>query len=208
MRQAHQLLGTYQPQPSLLHKSPLWAKGLGLLGLTIFLAISSNWVHTSFALLSLLFVGALCRYPWKNWVQAFTSLVWIILILLAYYIISGKLAQGADALLTLLTMIAASRLLLWSTPLPTLIDGLIWLARPLAFCGFNPQQLGLILALMIRSIPVIFDHWQIIQEAAAARGVRIPAYRLFIPLVISTVGYAQQTGDALAARGLDSPTYP
>ena len=63
--------------------------------------------------------------------------------------------------------------------------------------------MGLALALMVRSIPVIMDSWQLILAAVAARGIKVAQFRLFISLVIATVAYAHETGDALAARGLD-----
>ena len=203
MNIANQLFGTYQPLNTPVHRAPLWAKGVFILLLGIYLAATSHWGFGLAALALVLALGALAKIPWRTWVQSLASLSWVLAILLVYYLVSGKIESGADVLLTLLTMIAASKVLLWSTPLPVLIDGFIWLCTPLKWVGVSPERVGLALTLMVRSIPVIMDSWQLIQAAVAARGIKVSQFRLFIPLVIATVAYAHETGDALAARGLD-----
>lgn len=203
MNIANQLFGIYQPLSTPVHRAPLWAKGVFILLLGISLAATSHWGFGLAALALVLALGALAKIPWRTWVQSLASLSWLLAILLVYYLVSGKLESGADVLLTLLTMIAASKVLLWSTPMPVLIDGFIWLCTPLKWVGGSPERVGLALALMVRSIPVIMDSWQLIQAAVAARGIKVAQLRLFIPLVIATVAYAHETGDALAARGLD-----
>lgn len=203
MNLANQLFGTYQPLNTPVHRAPLWAKGSFILLLGLYLAATTHWGFGLAALTLVLALGALAKVPWRSWGQALVSLIWLLLILTVYYLISKKIAAGADVLLTLLTMIAASKVLLWSTPLPVLIDGFIWLCTPLKWMGGSPERVGLALALMVRSIPVIMESWQLIQAAVAARGIKVAQFRLFIPLVIATVAYAHETGDALAARGLD-----
>lgn len=203
MNLANQLFGTYQPLNTPVHRAPLWAKGSFILLLGLYLAATTHWGFGLAALTLVLALGALAKVPWRSWGQALVSLFWLLLILTVYYLISKKIAAGADVLLTLLTMIAASKVLLWSTPLPVLIDGFIWLCTPLKWMGGSPERVGLALALMVRSIPVIMESWQLIQAAVAARGIKVAQFRLFTPLVIATVAYAHETGDALAARGLD-----
>ncbi|MDY6050916.1 MAG: energy-coupling factor transporter transmembrane protein EcfT [Rothia sp. (in: high G+C Gram-positive bacteria)] len=205
MNIANQLFGTYQPLNTPIHRAPLWAKGTFILALTIYLAATSHWAFGLAALTLVLTLGALAKIPGRTWVQALASLAWLLVILSVYYLVSGKTAAGADVILTLLTMIAASKVLLWSTPMPTIIDGFVWLCTPLTWVGGSPERVGLALALMVRSIPVIMDSWRLIQAAVTARGIKVSQFRLFIPLVIATVAYAQETGDALAARGLDTP---
>lgn len=198
------LFGNYQPLNTPVHSCPLWAKGLAVLALTLALALTSSWLVSLLCLALVLALGTLARIPWRVWARSLRALWLLLLILGAYYLLADRLALGADVLLTLLTMIAASRVLLWSTPMPVLMDGFVVLCRPLAWVGGSPERVGLALALMVRSIPVLMDSWGDLKAAADARGIRIPAWRLFTPLVVAAVAYAQETGDALAARGLDS----
>lgn len=128
---------------------------------------------------------------------------WLIILLGLYYTVWGEPGTGADVLLTLMTATLSSRILLMSTSLPVLIDGIIKICSPLKLVGINPARIGLAIALMIRSIPAIMDRWGDLQKAAVARGLlERSSWRLFTPLVVQTVDYAQKTGDALAARGL------
>lgn len=200
------LFGNYQPLDTPVHRCPLWVKGLVILVLTGVLALTGSWWVGAVCLVLVVGAGALAGVPWRVWGTTVRAL-WLLLVVLGvYYVLAGRVAVGADVVLTLLTMIAASRVLLWSTPMPVIIDGFVWLCGPLRWVGGSPEKVGLALALMVRSIPVLLDVWAELRSAADARGVRVPAWRLFTPLVVATVAYANETGDALAARGLDSPT--
>ncbi|WP_237202699.1 energy-coupling factor transporter transmembrane component T family protein [Rothia endophytica] len=205
MKLTNNLFGTYTPLDSPLHRLTLKYKGAFILLLALLLAMTQHWGVGLGALALVLTLGFCARIPLSHWWQAVRSLWLLLAILTVYYLFSGKVDTGADVLLTLLTMIFASKVLLWSTPMPVIIDGFIWLCAPLRWVGGNPETVGLALALMVRSIPVIMDQWNALTVAVAARGVRINSFRLFTPLVIATVAYAQETGDALAARGLDRP---
>ena len=59
--------------------------------------------------------------------------------------------------------------------------------------------------IMLRSIPFLTGVLDDLRDAAAARGTRLGPVGLAAPLVISAVAHGQRTGEALAARGLDSP---
>lgn len=205
MKLTNNLFGTYTPLNSPLHRLALKYKGAFIFLLALVLATTQHWGFALGGLLLVIALGFCARVPASHWWQAVRSLWLLLAILTAYYLFSGKVETGADVLLMLLTMIFASKVLLWSTPLPVIIDGFIWLCTPLRWVGASPESVGLALALMIRSIPVIMDQWNALMLAVAARGVRVSSFRLFTPLVISTVAYAQETGDALVARGLDQP---
>lgn len=132
------------------------------------------------------------------------TLALLLLIMAAYYVLTGQYASGADAIATMLTAFYASRTLLVSTPLPVLIDGFVRLCSPLRFMGLSPERLGLLIALMIRSIPALVDRWGALQRAAVARNLpRRMYWRLLIPWVVQAVDYATATARALRARRVD-----
>jgi len=115
-----------------------------------------------------------------------------------------KVWAGADAIATMLTAFYASRALLVSTPLPVLIDGFVRLCSPLRFVGLSPERLGLLIALMVRSIPALMDRWGALRRAAVARNLPKRMYwRLLIPWVVQAVDYATATARALRARHVD-----
>lgn len=132
------------------------------------------------------------------------TLRWLIILLGLYYVFWGTWQIAVDVMCTMLGAVLISRILLTTTPLPLLLDGIIWLLTPLKLLGLSPKRIGLMLALVIRSIPAIMDSWGALQHAAHARGLpKRSAWRLLVPLVVQTVGYAQITGDVLTARGLE-----
>lgn len=197
------LVGFYQPLNTPVHRAPLWLKGGLFFGLFIVLAVT-GWQVALVALV----VSALCAL----WAGVAVSQLWLVvrtlalllLIMGVYYVLTGQYASGMDAIATMLTAFYASRTLLVSTPLPVLIDGFVRLCWPLQFVGLSPERLGLLIALMIRSIPALVDRWGALQRAAVARNLPKRMYwRLLIPWVVQAVDYATATARALRARHVD-----
>ena len=132
------------------------------------------------------------------------TLRWLIILLGLYYLFWGTWQIAVDVMCTMLSAVLISRILLTTTPLPLLLDGIIWLLTPLKLLGLSPKRIGLMLALVIRSIPAIMDNWGALQQAAHARGLpKRSTWRLLVPLVVQAVGYAQITGDVLTGRGVE-----
>lgn len=198
------LFGYFVPGSTLMHRAPLWLKALLLVVLSLLLAFTRSWQVSLGTFLFVMVLGLLAGISPKSWWASFAPLRWILLVLVGYYTFTGALASGGDVLLTLFTMIAYSRILLTTTAIPAVIDGLVTLISPLKKLGVPTERFALALALMIRSIPVLFNEYTVLTQAAQARGVKPAPHRLMVPWVISAVGFAQQTGDALTARGLDS----
>lgn len=197
------LVGFYQPLNTPVHRAPLWLKGGLFFGLFIVLAVT-DWQVALVALVA----SALCAL----WAGVAVSQLWLVvrtlalllLIMGVYYVLTGQYASGMDAIATMLTAFYASRTLLVSTPLPVLIDGFVRLCWPLRFAGLSPERLGLLIALMIRSIPALVDRWGALQRAAVARNLPKRMYwRLLIPWVVQAVDYATATAKALRARHVD-----
>ena len=182
------LVGFYQPLNTPVHRAPLWLKGTLFFGLFIVLAVT-GWQVALVALVA----ATLCAL----WAGVSASQLWLVvrtlalllLIMAAYYVLTGQYASGT---------------LLVSTPLPVLIDGFVRLCSPLRFVGLSPERLGLLIALMIRSIPALVDRWGALQRAAVARDLpRRMYWRLLIPWVVQAVDYATATARALRARRVD-----
>lgn len=197
------LVGFYQPLNTPVHRAPLWLKGTLFFGLFIVLAVT-GWqvalVALAAATLCALWAGVSASQLWL----VIRTLALLLLIMAAYYVLTSQYASGADAIATMLTAFYASRTLLVSTPLPVLIDGFVRLCSPLRFMGLSPERLGLLIALMIRSIPALVDRWGALQRAAVARDLpRRMYWRLLIPWVVQAVDYATATARALRARRVD-----
>lgn len=196
------LLGSYRPRNTAVHHAPLWFKAVLFFCLMTILALT-GWRIALCLLAVNIALAYLGQIRTRELLLMLYAMRWLIILLGLYYTVWGEPGTGADVLLTLMTATLSSRILLMSTSLPVLIDGIIKICSPLKLVGINPARIGLAIALMIRSIPAIMDRWGDLQKAAVARGLLgRSSWRLFTPLVVQTVDYAQKTGDALAARGL------
>ena len=197
------LLGSYVPGGSVLHSCPLWLKAVLLLGLS---GAVMGWRAWQFSLPVLALsaaVSAACGLGVRRWAASLRPLLPLVVLLGGYHVLVNGPARAASIVASLLAVVALSRLLLTTTTLPRLIDGLVTVCAPLRLVGVDPRRIGLAVSLMIRSVPWLFGCLGQLRDAAAARTVRVGPARLVTPAVIATVHYAQQTGEALAARGLD-----
>lgn len=209
MRGHGSLLGTYLDGDSVLHRAPLWSKGLGVLLLSTAVLLANRPLVTG-AALSLTVVGYLVGArlsPTHLWRPL--APVWPMLVILGGYqvIVNGP----APALLligNIGTSLLAARLLTLTTEGQRLLDGLVSLAVPFRRFGADPERFGLTLALMTRSVPYLVGSVADVRDAARARGLERNPRALVIPVVIGAVAYAHQTGEALAARGLGEALTP
>lgn len=108
----------------------------------------------------------------------------------------------------ILATVLASNVLTATTPVDELLDGLAALVKPLQRFGADPERFSLTVALMLRSIPFVIGAFADVKDAARARGLERNLLARSLPVVIATVAYARNTGDALAARGLGDPEDP
>lgn len=197
------LIGSYRPLATPVHRVPLWLKACLFAAFMLLLALT-GW-QVAFGVCAVCLILAYSAgIKTMELLRMLYAMRWLLILLAFYYALWGGWDLGADVLATLLAATLASRIILTSTPLPVLIDGVVTFCAPLRFVGVRPKRLGLAIGLMIRSIPAIMDRWGTLLKAAAARGLPAKStWRLITPLVVQTVDYAQKTADALAARGLD-----
>lgn len=203
MSRGPELFGSYSPGTSALHRAPLRAKGLGILAVTLAVVLAPSWVVPSALTLVLLAAGSAAGIGARQWWRGLAPALPVLVLLAVYHVLSTGAAQAADVVLTIVVFLVVTRVLMHTTPLPELLDGVVWLCSPVRLVGADPERIGLAISLMLRSIPFIVGAVGELRDAVRARGLRPNPVRLVTPAVISTVAYAQRTGQALAARGFD-----
>jgi biotin transport system permease protein len=190
------------PGTSFFHRLGTGPKYLVMLALTL-PAFLAGRLWLSVALLALcLGLLATCRvglrYAW-----GLPRGLWLLVALLfGYHLLSGNWPLGVLTCTNLLVAVYASRLVTLTTPGAELVDALVRALRPLRVLGVNPDRVGLAIAVMLRSVPVILDSFGEVRQAAQARGRERNLFALVAPVVVRAVGHAQAMGAALAARGL------
>jgi biotin transport system permease protein len=67
----------------------------------------------------------------------------------------------------------------------------------------DADRVGLLLALSIRSVPVVAALAAEVRDAQRARGLTSSVRAFAVPLIVRALRHADQLGEALAARGVD-----
>lgn len=196
------LLANHVPGDSLLHRAPLWVKFVLVAGCGAASFLIVDWLVSAvvFAVMCGLFLlsGAGVRRLLRAlWLMA---PVLLFIGLFQWWQLGGPTA--ARIVLNVLVCVVAASVLTATTPVQDLLDGVAGLARPFRRFGADPERFALTIAVMLRSIPFIAGTFADVRDAARARGLERNPRALVLPVFISTVAYARQTGDALAARGL------
>ncbi len=201
MRGSAHLLGAYRAGRSPVHRAPLGLKAAGVVVLSAAVLVFRSLPLLGAALVLVLGAYAAARLLPESWRPL--KMMWPVLLLLGAFQVWSN-GPGAALLVVgnIVVCVAAARLLTLTTPLQELLDGLVALAGPFRFLGADPERFGLTLALMLRSIPFLLGSAQDVRHSAMARGLERNPRALTVPVVIRAVAYAQQTGDALAARGI------
>lgn len=196
------LFGLYVPGETWLHRFPVGGKYLLLLAVTVPVLIVAQPVPS----LAALATSALLLWSTRTGARlafALPPALWILLVVLAgYQVAVGRPDLAVVVAANLITAIYASRMLTLTTPGTVLIDALVGALRPLRRLGVNPEAVGLAIAIMVRSVPLLLDTFAQVRHAARARGRDRNLFALVTPVVVRAIGQAQTTGAALAARGL------
>ena len=196
-------LGLYVPRDSPVHRVPAGAKLLALVGA----AVATHWISTparvGLAALMVALLYALARIPLRVVRdQARPMLVFAVVLGTFQWLVAGwRAAVVVVGVLVLLMLLAT--LVTLTTRTSAMLDTVVRATGPLRRVGVDPERIGLVLALGIRSVAVILSLAEEIREAQWARGIR-PGGRTFaVPLLVRSLRHADALGEALAARGVD-----
>jgi biotin transport system permease protein len=196
------LLASYVPGTSVIHRSPLWLKFLLVLGCGMASFLIADWAVAAGVLALMCAVFLLSGAGAARLVRAVRPVVPVLLAigLFQWWQLGGPTA--ARIVLNVLVCVVAASLLTATTPVQALLDGVASLARPFRRFGADPERFALTIAIMLRSIPFIAGAYAGVRDSARARGLERNPRALVLPVFITTVAFARQTGEALAARGL------
>lgn len=198
------MITLYTPGTSWLHRL---AAGPTLLLIAAIMLAISLFPHTpvTIAIAAAVVIAAylsahqgfrgLWRQIWSvRWLFAATVVFQLIFL-------SPQIALVNTSRVVLVVLLAA--LISLTTPTSEMLATLERALRPLRFLGVNPEKVALLLALTITVIPVVLSFVTAITEAHRARGARLSPRTLVVPLLVCSMKYADELGDALVARGAD-----
>jgi len=186
---------------------PVWKFG-ALLVLSIALYLITSWI----VLLALFIASAgLLLSARVDPKQLRLPLISITVILGIVFVLLGIQTDWLNALRSVLRLLTLC-LLAYSVSLTTKFEAMLELfqqvASPIRFVGGNPAQIALAFSMTIRFIPELKKVYVEVREAQHARGLANNPLAVTVPLVIRSLKIAEETAEALDARGYDSDPAP
>ncbi|MEP7160391.1 MAG: energy-coupling factor transporter transmembrane protein EcfT [Dermatophilaceae bacterium] len=200
------LTGTYVAGDSPLHRAPPGLKVAVLAVLMLLLVALGGPVAMGAAALLVTGLYALARIPARvAWAQVW-PLRWFVLLLVAFQLFSASWVSAVVVCANLVVAVAAASLVTLTTRVEDMRESVtraLVRLRRLGLRGIDPERAGLLIALTIRSIPVIVGLSETARQARVARGLERSVRAFVTPLVVRTVRHADRVGEALIARGVD-----
>lgn len=202
-------MSLYVPVASPVHRAPAGLKLALLAALAVALFLVHGLAAVGGTLAAVLLAGLVAaRLPWRA-VLAQVRPVWPwLVLLLAFHLVVTDWRTGTVVVLRLLALVVAAAVVTATTRVTELVAVVEWLARPLAVFGVRPARIGLVIAMTLRFVPLVAERAQRIRDAQAARGAARFRFQALVPLLVQVLRLAATLGEALDARGADSPAPP
>ena len=198
------MLGQYRARDSILHRLPAGAKLIGLVVVIVAVVVPPPtwWGLGAGAVVVIAgyLVGRLgLAELWRQILAVRWLIVFIVVVPLIFLPIPTVLATAARVVIVLLL----AAIVTLSTRTTEILDAVERALRPLRRFGVNPDRIGLMLALTIRTVPVIAGLAGELRDAQRARTGRLSVKAFVVPLLVQSLRHADDTADALAARGVE-----
>lgn len=199
-------VGLYVPGAGPLYRIPAGAKILTLLMVGVALAVAADhWVAVGALAASLLLYPVVGLAP-RRALGVLRALWPFLLAMSLFQVLFGEWQTALRLCAQLATLVLLANLVTLTTRVREMLDLFEWMVRPLRYVGANPDRIALVLALTIRSIPMVASAWQSAREGYRARGLSGRPHLLVVPVIVQLLRMADATGEALVARGIDEDT--
>lgn len=196
-------LGLYVPGGSALHRMRAGTKLLVMLLAGVGSVLLDRPWQVGLALLVVLAAYRLAGLGLHTaWRQA-RPLVWLLgFVAVFHLVVTGwERAVVFVGVISFLVLLAA--LVTLTTRTTDMVDAVVTAIGPLRRFGVDPERVGLLLALGIRSVPVVVGLAEEVRDAQRARGLTASPRAFAVPLIVRSLRHADALGDALVARGVD-----
>ncbi len=196
-------IGLYQPGSSAVHRAPAGLKLLVLLlcGAGSVLLDRPWQVAVTIVVVTLAYLVA--GLGPMRMLRQVRPLLWLLVVVGGFHV----LVDGWDRAVVVVGVIAAlvlsAALVTLTTRTSALVDTGVRLMGPLRRVGVDPERAGLVLALSIRSVPVVVGLAHEVRDAQRARGLTGSPRAYAVPLIVRSLRHADRLGEALVARGAD-----
>ena len=196
------LTGLYVPGRSILHRAPASVKVVGLLCVTLAASVPPpNWWLLCALGTLVLGMFLVTRLAGRLLIQLW-AMRWMLVVVLIPQLIFLAWPVAIATTGRIVIAITAASLVTLTTRTSELLTVFERALMPLRRIGVNPVRVSLVLAMTIRTVPVIADRAEQVREAQQARG-RYSLRGFVVPLLVGSIRHADELADALAARGVE-----
>lgn len=196
-------LGLYRPGGSALHRLPAGAKLLALLVCGAASVLVRHPWQVGAALLVVALGYAVAGLSAGLMLRQARPLFWILLLVGAFHVVVNGWERAVVVVGVILALVLAAGLVTLTTRTSELVGAIVRVLGPLRRIGVDPERIGLLLALGIRSVFVVADIASEVRDAQRARGLAGSPRAYAVPLIIRSLRHADELGEALVARGAD-----
>ena len=196
-------LGLYVPGNSPVHRLPAAVKLLLLVALGVASVFLRAPVPVGGAIVIVIACYAVAGLSPVVAIRQVWPMRWILVFILAFHWWVRGWQSAVVVVGVIAVLVMAAALVTLTTRTSALVDVLVSVCRPLRVVGVDPDRVGLVIALAIRSVPIVAGFATQIRDAQRARGARPSPRAYAAPLIVRSLRHADAVGEALAARGLD-----
>jgi biotin transport system permease protein len=164
--------------------------------------LTNVWeVGAAFALVLGGFV--LAGIPLLTALRQVRPLLWVVAFVGAFHVIATGWERAVVVVGVITTLVLLANLVTLTTRTTDLVEAVVGACRPLRLFGVRPDRVGLLLALGIRSVPVVVGLAEEVRDAQRARGLTASPRAFAVPLIVRSLRRVDALGEALVARGVD-----
>jgi biotin transport system permease protein len=197
------VIGFYVPGTSLLHRARPGVKLAALAALLVVLGVVRTPVAVVVAAVVVVVLTVAAGVGARPVVAQLRPVVPALVLVAALQVWLAGPARAFTVVGSLAVAVAAAGLVTLTTRTTDLLDALVTALRPFRRVGVDADRVALVLALAVRSVPVLAELAREVREARAARGAERSVRAFAVPFVVRSLRHADRLGEALAARGVD-----
>ncbi len=196
-------LGLYLPGSSVVHRTAAGRKLLLMLAAGVGSVFLDHPLQVGLAIGLVLGAYVVAGLSLRVALKQVRPLVWLAGFVAVFHVIVNGWERAFVVVGVIAMLVLLASLVTLTTRTTDMVDAIVRACRPLRRVGVDPERVGLLLALSIRSVPVVVGLAEEVRDAQRARGLAASPRAFAVPLIVRSLRHADALGDALVARGVD-----
>lgn len=196
-------LGLYVPGTSVVHRMRAGTKLLLMFAAGACSVLLDHAWQVALALVAALAGYVVAGLPLRLALRQVRPLIWIVGVVAVFHAVTSGWERAAVFAGVIASLVLLAALVSLTTRTTDMVDTVVHALHPLRRLGVHPERVGLLIALGIRSVPVVVGLAEEVRDAQRARGLTASPRAFAVPLIVRSLRHADALGDALVARGVD-----